>query len=317
MAIDRLRAYYGFSRMPFGRDLAPGALFPSRSHQEALARIAWLVAEGALGVLSGEVGVGNTAAVRAAMAALDHRHSVLYLGNPAVGVRGYYAQIVEALGGTPSFHTYALIAAATERLHAEQVERGKRVVLVVDEAHSLNLAQLDELRFLTNSDMDSSSPFACLLVGQPMLRRRLKLGGFAAVDQRIALRYHLDGMDLAETADLADPPPARRGDAPAMRPGRRLSFVASSPMSRVTACMAPGWWRRRRGCVEVRCWRSAGGTWTWPSGAFQSPTRSPRSATGPSSVGPRRPRRAALWPWTRRPWRRCVLTASPRPKSGS
>ena len=200
MAIDRLRTHYGFSRMPFGRDLAPGALFLSRAHQEALARIAWLIAECALGVLTGEVGSGKTASVRAALAALDHRHTVLYLGNPAVGVRGYYAQIVEALGGRPLFHTYALIAAATERLHAEVDERGKRVVVVIDEAHSLSLAELEELRYLTNADMDSHSPFACLLVGQPTLRRRLKLGGLAALDQRIALRYHLDGMDLEETA---------------------------------------------------------------------------------------------------------------------
>lgn len=200
MAIDRLRTHYGLSRMPFGRDLAPGALFGSRAHQEALARIAWLIAEGALGVLTGEVGSGKTASVRAALTALDHRHTVLYLGNPAMGMRGYYAHIIETLGGKPSFHNCALIAAATERLHAEVEERGKRVVVVVDEAHSLTLAQLEELRFMTSADMDSHSLFACLLVGQPTLRRRLKLGGLAALDQRIALRYHLDGMDLEETA---------------------------------------------------------------------------------------------------------------------
>ncbi|MGH2578895.1 MAG: ExeA family protein, partial [Actinomycetota bacterium] len=188
------------SRTPFGRDLAPGALFPSRSHQEALARIAWLIAEGALGVLSGEVGSGKTASVRAALAVLDHRHTVLYLGNPAVGLRGYYAHIIETLGGKAMFHNCALIAAAADRLHAEVEERGKRVVVVIDEAHSLSLAQLEELRYLLNDDMDSRSPFACLLVGQPTLRRRLKLGGLAAFDQRIALRYHLDGMDLEETA---------------------------------------------------------------------------------------------------------------------
>jgi type II secretory pathway predicted ATPase ExeA len=55
------------------------------------------------------------------------------------------------------------------------------------------------LRLLTNSDMDARSPLACLLVGQPTLRRRLKLGHLAALDQRIALRYHLAGMDLGET----------------------------------------------------------------------------------------------------------------------
>ena len=48
--------------------------------------------------------------------------------------------------------------------------------------------------------MDSHSPFACLLVGQPTLRRRLKLGTFAALDQRITLRYAMNGMTQAETA---------------------------------------------------------------------------------------------------------------------
>jgi len=52
---------------------------------------------------------------------------------------------------------------------------------------------------LTNADMDSHSPFACLPVGQPTLRRRIKLGTFAALDQRIALRYAMTGMRDTET----------------------------------------------------------------------------------------------------------------------
>jgi type II secretory pathway predicted ATPase ExeA len=70
----------------------------------------------------------------------------------------------------------------------------------VDEAHLLDADQLEELRLLTNADMDARSPFACLLVGQPTLRRRIRLGAFAALDQRVALRYTLAGMDLSETA---------------------------------------------------------------------------------------------------------------------
>ena len=52
---------------------------------------------------------------------------------------------------------------------------------------------------LTNHDMDSTSPFACLLVGQPTLRRRMKLGVLAALDQRIALRYAMPPMTPEET----------------------------------------------------------------------------------------------------------------------
>ena len=73
------------------------------------------------------------------------------------------------------------------------------MVLVLDEAHLLGIEQLEELRLLTSADMDSHSPFACLLVGQPTLRRRIKLGTFAALDQRIALRYTMTGMSEPET----------------------------------------------------------------------------------------------------------------------
>ncbi len=69
----------------------------------------------------------------------------------------------------------------------------------MDEAHLLTPDQLEELRLLTNAEMDSHSPFACLLVGQPTLRRRIKLGTFAALDQRIALRFAMPPMTPAET----------------------------------------------------------------------------------------------------------------------
>ena len=84
-------------------------------------------------------------------------------------------------------------------LAAEQTERGKRVVVAIDEAHLLTPDQLEEIRLLTNSELDSKSPFACLLIGQPTLRRRIKLGMFAALDQRIALRFAMPPLAPPET----------------------------------------------------------------------------------------------------------------------
>ena len=91
------------------------------------------------------------------------------------------------------------MAQTSALLEAEEAERHRRVVIVVDEAHLLTPEQLEELRLLTNSDMDSRSPFAGILLGQPSLARQLRLGVFAALDQRIAVRYHIGPMDLGDS----------------------------------------------------------------------------------------------------------------------
>jgi len=199
--IERLQGHWGFTRTPFGRDLAPGMLHRHTAHGEAAARISWTINERALGVITGEVGVGKTVAARAALASLDpSRHIVIYLGNPAVGTRGIHHAIVTALGGTPRFHHATLVPQAADALAVEHAERGRTPVLVIDEAHLLDHPQLEGIRMLTNHDMDSRSPFATLLIGQPTLRRKIKLGVLAALDQRIAVRYHMTGMTPDETA---------------------------------------------------------------------------------------------------------------------
>jgi type II secretory pathway predicted ATPase ExeA len=70
---------------------------------------------------------------------------------------------------------------------------------VIDEAHLLDTGQLETIRMLTNDQMDAASPMACLLIGQPTLRRMLRLGVLAALDQRIALRYPMPTMTSEET----------------------------------------------------------------------------------------------------------------------
>ena len=187
-------------QMPFRRDLAPGMLHRHGGHAEAAARISWCVSEHALGVITGEVGAGKTVALRAALASLDaSRHTLIYLGNPSVGVRGINHAIVAALGGVPRTHHATLTPQAMDLLAREHAERGRVPVLAIDEAHMLEPGQLEAIRMLTNHDLDSASPLACLLIGQPTLRRRIKLGILAALDQRIAVRYTMPGMTPEET----------------------------------------------------------------------------------------------------------------------
>jgi type II secretory pathway predicted ATPase ExeA len=175
--IDTVTARFGLTRMPFGRDLPPSRLHRHADCAEAAARIAWAVSGRTIGVITGEVGTGKTAAARAAVAGLDPAgHNVIYVGNPATGVRGILAAAVTALGGKPA-------------------ERGRTLVLIIDEAHLLGHEQLEAVRLMTNHEMDSSTPFATILVGQPTLRHNIKLGVLAAnvilsfrVGQRCDLR---------------------------------------------------------------------------------------------------------------------------------
>lgn len=193
--------HFGFTHTPFGKAIAAGDLFTRDAHHEAVARIGFCVAESTLGVLVGDVGAGKTVAVRAAVAGLDKtRHTIVYVPNPAIGSRGLYVTIVAALGGRPRFHKAEVMSQTADLLAAEAAERHRRVVLVVDDAHLLSPDQLEQLRLLTNAEMDAASPFAGLLVGQPTLARQLRMGMFAALDQRIATRFTLAPMDLGESA---------------------------------------------------------------------------------------------------------------------
>ena len=194
-------AHFGLSRPPFGKSIAARDLFPRQAHAEAIARISFCIVESALGVVMGDVGAGKTVALRATVDGLDPtRHQVIYIANPAFGTRGLYVSVVRALGGRPRYLKAELMAQASDLLAAEAAERHRRVVVILDEAHLAEPDQLEELRLMLNADMDSASPFAAILAGQPTLNRQLRMGTFAALDQRIATRFTIKPMDLAESA---------------------------------------------------------------------------------------------------------------------
>ncbi|MGH9656251.1 MAG: ExeA family protein [Bryobacteraceae bacterium] len=194
-------AHFGLRRTPFSKSIAPKDLFCRQAHQEAVARISFCVVESALGVVVGDVGAGKTVAVRAALSGLDPtRHQLIYVANPVFGTRGLYVTIVRALGAVPRYQRAELMAQAQDLLAAEEAERHRRVVLCIDEAHLMDPAQLEELRLLTSAEMDSVSAFAGILVGQPTLSRQLRMGTFAALDQRIATRFSIKAMDIGESA---------------------------------------------------------------------------------------------------------------------
>jgi type II secretory pathway predicted ATPase ExeA len=147
------------------------------------------------------VGVGKTVAARAAIdRAEPARHHLIYIPDPTVAARGIYHHVVTALGGRPSFHNAALVPQARDALAAEAAERGRVPILCIDEAHLLAHDALEALRLLTNHRLDTESPFATILLGQPTLAAKMALGTLAALEQRITVRRTMTGMTSEETA---------------------------------------------------------------------------------------------------------------------
>lgn len=202
LAAAEWKRYYGFTRTPFSKTIAPSQVFAHPGHLEAAARIRYTIDEQTIGLVTGEVGAGKTLAARAAIAGLDQsKHTIIYLPNPMVGARGLHQQLTSALGAAPRFHRGALITQTADLLIRERHERDKHTVLIVDEAHLLDADQLEQLRILTNNAMDADSLLAIVLLGQPTLRKLIRRGPYIALDQRIATRYHLQPLDTASTAD--------------------------------------------------------------------------------------------------------------------
>lgn len=192
---------FGLTRTPFSKAIPSDQLFFRPALEQAVARIHFCLQEAGIGCLFGDVGVGKTVAVRAVMDSLDPtQYQRLYVSDPGFGVRGIYVTLVSALGAQPRFHLAELIGQTQTLLAQESFERHRQVFLVVDEAQMLTAAQLHVLRLLTSAELDSSSYLTLLLVGQPILAHRLRMGEFASLDQRILARYSLPPMDLAESA---------------------------------------------------------------------------------------------------------------------
>src|SRR5438128_3201131 len=111
MTIAPLATHFDFTKLPFSKNVSAKDLLDRASHQEAVARIRFCIAEALLGVITGEVGVGKTVAIRAAISQLDQAaHHIVYLANPTVGTRGLYVNIVQALGAMPRGFRAELVA---------------------------------------------------------------------------------------------------------------------------------------------------------------------------------------------------------------
>lgn len=194
--------YFGLVETPFTRHIPVTHLYGAQAHEELVARMQYVVQSRGFGVVTGEIGSGKSTAVRTLLRKLDgSRFRLLYMSDANPNPRGFYRTLLEQLGLKPAFQRSDCKRQLDTALMELWETQRRQTVVVIDEAHLLSPAMLEEVHFLTNHQMDSISPLALLLVGQPELGRKLTLQAFEAVRQRITLRYQLGGLSLPDTRE--------------------------------------------------------------------------------------------------------------------
>ena len=185
-------AFYGLRDKPFRKTPDPRYLYLNEAYEEALERLTFAVEEVELALLTGEVGCGKTLLTRALIDRLGDRHEVGMILNPRLSPRQFLRTVASELGvAEPRFHTSDLL----DQIHArllELDEKGRPALLIVDEAHLIpGKPTFEEIRLLTNFQLDDRNLIAIVLVGQPELRERLQHGAYRALTQRIGAEFHL------------------------------------------------------------------------------------------------------------------------------
>jgi type II secretory pathway predicted ATPase ExeA len=191
--------FFGLSAKPFGKTPDPSFLYESNQHREALARLEYAVEEKELALLTGDIGSGKTMLSRALLDRIGDARPVALLINPRLTPVQLLRSVARALGVEPARYRNDLLDQIHTRLF-ELYEEKREPVLMIDEAQLIpSKATFDEIRLLTNFQLDDQNLLSVVLIGQPELEARLDRQAYAPLRQRIGMRYSLGPLSLQET----------------------------------------------------------------------------------------------------------------------
>lgn len=197
--------FYGFREKPFSKTPDPRFLYMSRGHQEALARLQYAVEERELVLLTGEIGCGKTTLSRALMDAVGDSYRFCFIFNPRLTPLELLRTIAGSLGSVaPQRSKEDLLHELTESLY-NLSQDGVCPVVVIDEAQLIPHREVfEEIRLLTNFQLDDRNLISLIIMGQPELRKRLLHPVYEPLRQRIGVNFHLPPLTLEETMEYID-----------------------------------------------------------------------------------------------------------------
>jgi putative secretion ATPase (PEP-CTERM system associated) len=190
---------YGLTAQPF--QLTPDARFwfDSRTHKKAMAYLGYGLAQGeGFIVVTGEVGAGKSTLVQHLLATIDReRLNVVSLVSTQVDGDDMLRLVAQGLGA-PADGAKARVLDEVERRLSDEARRGRRTLIVVDEAQNLSVSALEELRMLSNFTSQGRALVQIFLLGQPEFRDKLADGGLEQLRQRVIATHHLAPMEANE-----------------------------------------------------------------------------------------------------------------------
>ncbi|MDA9981373.1 AAA family ATPase [Gammaproteobacteria bacterium] len=182
--------HFGLKHYPLGK--APAELWDDGTLARFNERFTWLLESPGVGLLTGEAGVGKTAALRQLTQALNpHRYQVIYLAETDFGRLDLYRSLALALGLEPVYRRAALWRDIKARIQALADGKGVVPLWIIDEAQNLPVAFFRDLPAFLNFAFDSRDLMAVWLLGHPPLAHTLERAPYAALASRIQVRLRL------------------------------------------------------------------------------------------------------------------------------
>ena len=192
---------FSFQGSPFRLAPDPKFFFGSKSHNKAMAYLHYGLrqAEGFI-VITGEIGAGKSVLIGHLLDQLDRSNIIAAdLPTPNVPSTDLLSHILSAFRIEPAGAGKTAEIEAFEDFLFDQLNHGRRVLLVVDEAQNLPLRTLEELRVLSNMEYDGTPLFQVFLVGQPDFRETMARPDMEQLRQRVIASYHLEPLTHEET----------------------------------------------------------------------------------------------------------------------
>lgn len=192
--------FYGLSAKPFQLRPDPHFFFGSKGHKRAMAYLEYGLAQGeGFLVITGEVGAGKTTLVRNMLNTLPSEDIVAaHISNTHINSDDTLRMVLAAFGQPAEDASKSGLLTRIEQFLRECDSKGKRALLVVDEAQNLSARTVEELRMLSNFQTDERSLLQTFLLGQPEFRATLHSPGMRQLRQRVIATYHLGPMDEQE-----------------------------------------------------------------------------------------------------------------------